>query len=169
AGLVADQDLDQQLERLLHALKQQNLVLPDMRMTRFKGLFQIFKTNNQIQYVPDGPINAPITLFKAADFEPRVIDIDQEDVRQMTADPTVLAKIDAMNRRWAHFTERTARAREDAHLGWDRYTTAAVTAYEVPGDHMTLVREPHAQALAQAVQACLACSAGGQMAADAVR
>ncbi|HXH10352.1 MAG TPA: amino acid adenylation domain-containing protein, partial [Alphaproteobacteria bacterium] len=46
AGLVADQDLDQQLERLLHALKQQNLVLPDMRMTRFKGLFQIFKTNN---------------------------------------------------------------------------------------------------------------------------
>ena len=167
AGLVADQDLDQQLERLLHALKQQNLVLPDMRMTRFKGLFQVFNTNNQIQYIPDGPINARITLFKAADFEPRVI--EQEDVRQMIDDPIISAKLDAMNRRWAHFAERTARDREDAHLGWDRYTTAAVTTYDVPGDHMTLVREPHAQALAQAMQACLACSAGGQMGADAVR
>jgi hypothetical protein len=33
---------------------------------------------------------------------------------------------------------------------------AAVTAYDVPGDHMNLVREPHAPALAKAMRACLA-------------
>jgi len=71
-------------------------------------------------------------------------------------DPAVLAKIEAMNRTWAQFTERASRTREDTHLGWDRYTTAAVTAYDVPGDHMHLVRNPHAPALARAIRACLA-------------
>src|SRR5205085_6969742 len=85
SALVTDQDLDHQIERLLRALKQHNLVLPDTQSTRFKGLFQVFNTNNQITYVPDGPINASITLFKASDFQPRII--DPEQFRQVIDDP----------------------------------------------------------------------------------
>jgi amino acid adenylation domain-containing protein len=155
SGIVADQELDHKLERILRALKEHNLVLPDTRIWRFKGLFGVFNANNQIKYVPEGAINAGITLFKASDFQPRVIDNDY--FRQVIDDPAVLATIEAMNHTWAHFNERTSRAREDAHLGWERYTTASVTAFDMPGDHMNLVRDPHAWALARALQACLAC------------
>jgi hypothetical protein len=31
-----------------------------------------------------------------------------------------------------------------------------MAAWDVPGDHMSLVREPHASALARAMRACLA-------------
>jgi thioesterase domain-containing protein len=154
SNIVADDELDHQIERILRDLKQHNLVLPDMRLIRFKGLFQVFNINNQMQYVPEGPVNASITLFKASSFQPRVI--DNAHFRQVIDDPAVLAKIEAMNHTWAQFTERTAATRQDAHLGWDRYTTAAVTAYDVPGDHMHLVRDPHARALAGAIRACLA-------------
>src|SRR5262249_33123777 len=134
SDLVTDQELDQQLERLLRALKQHNLALPDTQIRHFKGLFQVFNTNNQITYVPDGPINVPITLFKASDFQSEISDI--EHIRQVIDDPAVLTTIEALHRTWAQFNERLAREQEDAHLGWDRYTTASVTAYDVPGDHM---------------------------------
>jgi thioesterase domain-containing protein/acyl carrier protein len=154
SGIVADQELDHALARILHELKQRNIVLPDTSITRIKGLFQVFHANNQMTYVPEGPINAPITLFKASEFQPEVI--DHEHFRQVIDDQAVLARIEAMNRTWAQFNEEVAKAREDAHLGWDRYTTATVTAYEVAGDHMTLVREPHASALARVMRAGLA-------------
>jgi hypothetical protein len=57
-----------------------------------------------------------------------------------------------MNRTWVQFNERESRIREDGNLGWDRYTTASVMAYDMPGDHMTLVRDPYAQDLARAMQ-----------------
>jgi thioesterase domain-containing protein len=154
SGIIADQQLDHQLERLLRILKQLNLVLPDTQSRRFKGLFQVFHTNNQIMYVPDGPINAPITLFKASDFQPGLIDIAQ--FCQGIDDPAVLTTFEAMHRTWAQFNERLARTQQDANLGWDRYTTASVAAYDVPGDHMNLVRNPHARAIAGAIRASLA-------------
>src|SRR5262249_301255 len=111
SGLVTDQELDQQLARLLLALKQHNLVLPDTQLRHFKGLFQVFNTNNQITYVPDGPINAPITLFKASDSQPEISDI--EHVRQAIDDPAALTTIEALHRTWAQFNERLARDQED--------------------------------------------------------
>jgi thioesterase domain-containing protein len=154
SSIVADQGLDHKLERILHELKRRNIVLPDTSITRVKGLFQVFNTNNQMTYVPEGPINTPITLFKASDFQPRVL--DNAHFRQVIDDPAIPATIEAMNRTWAQFNEGVAKTREDVHLGWDRYTTTVITAYDVPGDHMNLVREPHAPALARVMRACLA-------------
>jgi thioesterase domain-containing protein len=154
AGVVAEPELTDQLERILYALKQHNLVPPDTPMTRVKGLFQVFNANNKTEYVPEGPVDAGITLFKARDFRPQVL--DDGYFRRAIDDPVVLARVESMNRSWMQFNERVSRGREDAHLGWDRYTSAAVTAYDVPDDHMNLVREPHAQALAEAIRGCLA-------------
>jgi amino acid adenylation domain-containing protein len=152
-SIIAEPELDHRIEHLRHALQQHNLILPDTRSTRLKGLFQVFKTSNQITYVPTGPIHASITLFKASDCQPQLI--DNAPFHQMIADPAILASIEAMQRRWTRFNERLSTTRQDAHLGWDRYTTAAVTAYDVPGDHMNLVQDPHARALARAMRACL--------------
>ncbi len=153
SGIVADQELDHKLARILHELKQHNIVLPDTSITRVKGLFQVFNANNQMAYVPEGPINAAITLFKASEFQAKVI--DDEHFRQVIDDPTVLTRIEVMNRTWAQFNAGVAKTREDAHRGWDRYTTATVIAYDVPGDHMNLVRAPHVSALARVLRTCL--------------
>ncbi|XXF74928.1 amino acid adenylation domain-containing protein [Myxococcaceae bacterium GXIMD 01537] len=37
----------------------------------------------------------------------------------------------------------------DSTLGWSRFTRGPCTAYPVPGTHLTLLRDPHAAALAQ--------------------
>ena len=104
-----------------------------------KALQRMLGLRAKVEIVAPGTF--PRTDFKAR----RVID-----------DRAVLARIEAMNRTWAQINEEVAQAREDAHLGWNCYTTATVTAYEVAGDHMTLVREPQASALARVMRAGLA-------------
>jgi thioesterase domain-containing protein len=150
SGIITDADLDHRLERTLRALQQHHLVLPDTRLVRFKGLFQVFNTNNQIAYIPAGPIHTDIVLFKARDWQPR--SVDEPAIRQGIADPAVLASLEALHRTWRQLNERESRLRQDAQLDWDRYTTAAVMAYDMPGDHMTLVRDPYVQDLARSMQ-----------------
>lgn len=41
------------------------------------------------------------------------------------------------------------------HLGWDGVAAGGVEVYEVPGDHFTLLEEPHVQILAAQLKGCL--------------
>jgi thioesterase domain-containing protein len=43
----------------------------------------------------------------------------------------------------------------DPHLGWDGVAAGGVEVYEVPGDHSTLLEEPHVQILAAQLKSCL--------------
>jgi thioesterase domain-containing protein len=43
----------------------------------------------------------------------------------------------------------------DPHLGWDGVAAGGVEVYEVPGDHFTLLEEPHVQILAAQLKSCL--------------
>jgi len=43
----------------------------------------------------------------------------------------------------------------DPHKGWKKLTNGEFTAYEVPGNHSSMLREPHVQVLAEKLQACL--------------
>jgi thioesterase domain-containing protein len=43
----------------------------------------------------------------------------------------------------------------DPHLGRDAIPAGGVEAYEVPGDHFTLLEEPHIQTLAPQLKSCL--------------
>ena len=38
---------------------------------------------------------------------------------------------------------------------WDRIALGGVDFHEVPGDHVTLIQEPHVRVLAQKLQMCL--------------
>jgi len=40
-------------------------------------------------------------------------------------------------------------------MGWDKVSSEPVETYSVPGDHMTMVTEPHVQVLAEKLRACL--------------
>ena len=44
---------------------------------------------------------------------------------------------------------------EEPAMGWDKFSSESVEAYDVPGDHMTMMAEPHVQVLAKQLRACL--------------
>ena len=43
----------------------------------------------------------------------------------------------------------------DPTLGWGKLVAGKLEVHEVPGDHSTLIREPHVQVLAQKLTNCL--------------
>lgn len=52
-------------------------------------------------------------------------------------------------------SEHTTPMHADPELGWGNWTTAGVDVYEVPGDHVTMFREPTIRVLAEKLQQCL--------------
>jgi thioesterase domain-containing protein/acyl carrier protein len=44
---------------------------------------------------------------------------------------------------------------DDPAMGWDKVSSKPVETYSVPGDHITMVTEPHVRVLAQKLRACL--------------
>jgi aspartate racemase len=51
--------------------------------------------------------------------------------------------------------ERGVSRTVDAQMGWGELALGGVEVYEVPGDHASLVKEPHVQVLAARLSACL--------------
>jgi amino acid adenylation domain-containing protein len=45
--------------------------------------------------------------------------------------------------------------RDDPTMGWDQVSSEPVETYSVPGDHITMVTEPHVRVLAEKLRACL--------------
>ena len=45
--------------------------------------------------------------------------------------------------------------RDDLAMGWDKFSCESVDTHDVPGDHITMVTEPHVQVLAEKLRACL--------------
>lgn len=52
-------------------------------------------------------------------------------------------------------SDNSALKDEDELFGWDKFATA-VDLYRVPGDHVSMMNEPHVQALAEQLKRCLA-------------
>jgi len=40
-------------------------------------------------------------------------------------------------------------------MGWDKVSSEPVETYSVPGDHITMMTEPHVRVLAEKLRACL--------------
>jgi oxalate---CoA ligase len=52
-------------------------------------------------------------------------------------------------------TERGIHDTAGPQMGWGRLAAGGVEVYDVPGDHATLVKEPHVAVLAERLRACL--------------
>ncbi|MBW4636467.1 MAG: hypothetical protein KME30_32700 [Iphinoe sp. HA4291-MV1] len=44
---------------------------------------------------------------------------------------------------------------DDPTMGWDKFSSKPIQNYDVPGDHITMVSEPHVQVLAQQLTICI--------------
>ena len=62
-------------------------------------------------------------------------------------------------------SEAVSLAPRDPALGWDELTTAGLQVLPVPGNHFTILREPHVQIVAERLRACLDAVAGARPAA----
>jgi thioesterase domain-containing protein len=119
-------DPDEQLNYLKERLKMVNLLPPEAETTQVRGLVQVFKATNQAHYVPQEVYPTRVTLFRA-----REVDLEEaasKELSEILRHPT-----------W----------------GWDELSVEPVESHIVPGDHITMMTEPHVQVLAEQLRICL--------------
>ena len=105
---------------------------PEVGTKQLRGLFQVFKANHQIHYVaqdvPQQVFPTRITLFRSRD-----------EVRP----------------EGALGDDQLSEILRDAAWGWGQFSEEPVEVHVVPGDHITMMTDPHVQVLAERLKACL--------------
>lgn len=122
---------DQQLSYLTELLQQVKLLPRGADAFQVKGFCQVFKANCQTYYVPEIPqklSQTHLVLFQSEDIRPEF-----DELRFQAAGVY----------------------REPA-WGWQNLCQDFVKVYRVPGDHITMMTQPHIQILAERLNSCLA-------------
>ena len=114
----------------LHQQLEAAGVLPQRAGIRqVRGLIQVPRIHSRIRYIPRQVPIPRITVFRGNDSGLEDF-IDSENISSAGAGP-------------------------DASFGWAPFSTAPVRVQVVPGDHYTMMHEPHVQALAKHLGDCL--------------
>jgi thioesterase domain-containing protein len=116
---------DEQINVLLLALKKVGQVFSK---TELRRLFRVYKANMQAmtQYIPSAVYPNPITLLRASVVSPEDTFLPDKTMTQQN--PT-----------W----------------GWSQLSSQPLDFQIVPGNHFTMMMEPHVQSLAQKLKLCL--------------
>jgi len=97
---------------------------------QLQGLIKTFKANCQTEYVPQDIQPVPISLFKAGEILTETASgIEMERLRETL--------------------------KQQADWGWSQYAEGSVDILMVPGDHHTMMSQPHVQVLAEKLRKCL--------------
>ncbi|NEP51000.1 MAG: SDR family NAD(P)-dependent oxidoreductase, partial [Moorea sp. SIO3C2] len=115
---------EQQINLLLLALKKVGKVFSEIELRR---LFLVYKANMQAmaQYVPQKVYPNPITLLRASEIHP------EDD-----------------------FLPDKKMTQKDPNWGWSQLSSQSLSFHTVPGNHFTMMKEPHIQRLAQILKYC---------------
>jgi len=115
------------MEYLEARLKTVDILPPEAGHAQVHGLVQVFKasTRNSSNYLAEGPCQGTIALLRANE-----IHIEDTDI--------------AMNLRAS-----------DDNWGWNQLAQDKVELRIVPGDHVTMMAEPHVRTLASELAACI--------------
>ncbi|MEM1391727.1 MAG: AMP-binding protein, partial [Cyanobacteria bacterium P01_H01_bin.150] len=118
-------------EKQLNYFKQQlemvGILPPQSDIKLVRGLLQVYKTQSQIEidYIPQNTKPTPITLFCAQEA-----DSGEEDCNRLLES-------------------------QNAALGWNQLSQQEVEIHTVPGNHISILNEPHVKELAQTLQKSL--------------
>jgi thioesterase domain-containing protein/acyl carrier protein len=97
---------------------------------QLQGLIKTFKANCQTKYVPQDIQPVPISLFKAREILTETASgIEMERLRETL--------------------------KQESDWGWSQYADGSVDIHVVPGDHHTMMSQPHVQVLAEKLRECL--------------
>lgn len=127
---LAGLDPDQQAEYLKQKLTAAEILPPGADAAHVRGLVKVFRANSAARYMPQVPVHeVPIALFRASEYHS---DFDFSSISEGdTKTP-------------------------DLSLGWSRYSRGPVEVTFVPGNHLTMMWDPHVQSLAEVLAATLA-------------
>jgi amino acid adenylation domain-containing protein len=118
-----------QLRQVWKEAKLAGLVPSDMTLVEFRRVFDIFKINAKtLGSYKTEEFRGRITLFSPEqDIEERIFSHDEDHLDWKAKNPNST----------------------DPLKGWDKVATEGVELVVVPGDHFTMMREPHVEVLAQ--------------------
>ncbi|NEP54598.1 MAG: alpha/beta fold hydrolase, partial [Moorea sp. SIO3C2] len=122
---------DDQLTYLYKQLEQINFYPPGAGIKQLRGFVRVMKANCLFSYFPEEVYPTPITLFQGI-----------EPYSEKVLKKELVEHINPKNRSLPDW-------------GWGQFSTGSVEIYEVPGDHISIVAEPHVQVLAQKLIACI--------------
>ncbi|QRK14210.1 LLM class flavin-dependent oxidoreductase [Archangium violaceum] len=117
---------EQQVELLMERMKARNLLPPEADATQFRGFVRTYKADQQSAYTPASPYPGRITFLRASVLHPDNVPI--EELRWTVEDPA---------------------------MGWGRFSTQAVEVHQVPGDHLSMMTEPHVRSVAGCLKECI--------------
>ncbi|BAZ21895.1 amino acid adenylation domain-containing protein [Kalymmatonema gypsitolerans NIES-4073] len=119
---------EEQLKYVLQHLKMVNMLPPNTETTQMKNMMQAYKANSLslIDYVPKHIYPSRITLLRAS--EP----LGENYARKLPSEML-----------------------QDSALGWNEFSCEPVNVDFLPGNHVTMMAEPHVQVLAERLKACI--------------
>lgn len=112
---------DAQLNYFRERMEAGGLIPPGTPLSQVRGFFQVFVQNSKTSYMPRETMPVPIALFKAGE---KHHDYDYSP------------------------TDDTAGVNGASTLGWGTYASSAPSVEVVPGNHITMMTEPHVSVLA---------------------
>lgn len=116
----------EQFNYLKKRLEKLNLLPPDAGTAQVRALVEVYKANCQAQYVPQDIYPGRITLFRSS----------EEQVKH-SAD------------------EKFTEIQYESGWNWSQLSAQPVDIYQVSGDHITMMVEPHVRVLADKLRNCL--------------
>ncbi len=124
-----------QLRQLWVEARRAGVVPSEMTLVEFRKLFDIFKIHaNTMRRYKAGPFQGQITLFSPADnVEQIIFNREAEDTSMERENPREI----------------------DPLKGWGTLATEGVDLHAVPGNHFTMLREPHVQILGEQLRQCI--------------
>jgi iturin family lipopeptide synthetase A len=121
-------DSDAQLDYVASKLERANLLPPEFGSKHLRGFLNVCKGLSKAfeHFSPEKIYPGKITFFKSSE-------VHNDDF----AAPEL------------------AEIRKDPALGWAQFCTETIEVHMVPGDHVSMLTEPHVQILAERLQSCI--------------
>ncbi|KPA09300.1 Tyrocidine synthetase 3 [Candidatus Magnetomorum sp. HK-1] len=121
--ILKDIHREEQLEYIHNRLKQVDFLPDEAKLRHFKGFVNVYQSNLQMAYQPDLQVfPVNVALFKSRDLQPDNLE-----------------------------NENNKEIRKEVSLGWNAFLQSEIEHYTIPGDHLTMLNNPHVQTLAEKI------------------
>ncbi len=119
---------EEQLSYFKERLQAANLLPSDADLKPVRGLVEVFKANRRAYYIVAEELSQiPIILFRASE-------VYRDDTKS---------------------EEFSAEILQDSTWGWNQLSSIPPQVYTIPGNHMSMLAQPHVQVLAEQLKLCL--------------
>ena len=121
---------EQQYDYILEQLRRIGFFPPGAGLQQLRSYFQIFKANCLSSYFPQKIYPTPIAFFQSRDQTPS-FDNNETNTEHLLYENM-----------------------SEPDWGWGQFADGPVEVYTIPGDHVSMLREPHVQVLAEQLKVC---------------